>query len=155
MGTIRQYPRAYSLQPTDAFIIDRAGVGTMYIETQNMNFGNAVVSNAFQVAMGFTGALPALQAILVFNAATPFTLPINLTGSQFSLQAAPTSDLYLTLNKNSTAIGEVIFAANSTAATVTFSSAVSFTAGDELKVVTPADTFSADTVALTFVGVKN
>ena len=30
--TIRAYVQALNLQPTDAFIIDRIGTGTMYVE---------------------------------------------------------------------------------------------------------------------------
>lgn len=32
MPQFRQYPQANNLQPTDAFVIDREGVGTLYIE---------------------------------------------------------------------------------------------------------------------------
>lgn len=32
MPVIRDYPQATSLEPTDAFVIDREGVGTMYVE---------------------------------------------------------------------------------------------------------------------------
>jgi|CryBogDrversion2_1035201.scaffolds.fasta_scaffold42959_2 hypothetical protein len=36
MPTFRQYPQASSIQPTDAFVIDRVGQGTMYITDNNL-----------------------------------------------------------------------------------------------------------------------
>lgn len=40
MPRIRDYPEAGSLLPTDAFVIDREGAGTEFIEAQNMGFGS-------------------------------------------------------------------------------------------------------------------
>lgn len=37
MPLFRSYPEATSLEPTDAFVIDRIGVGTMYIEDLNLD----------------------------------------------------------------------------------------------------------------------
>ena len=40
MPTFRQYPEALSVQTTDAFIIDRIGVGSMYVKAQEL--GNKI-----------------------------------------------------------------------------------------------------------------
>lgn len=42
MPRIRDYPEAGSLNPTDAFVIDREGMGTMFIDAQNMGQSVAV-----------------------------------------------------------------------------------------------------------------
>ena len=44
MPTIRQYGQVTSLLPTDAFVLDRIGAGTVYIEEQNLSTIFPVVS---------------------------------------------------------------------------------------------------------------
>lgn len=63
------------------------------------------------------------------------TLPASLTGSYASADVAATGSTTLTLSKNGSSIGTVNFAASATTGTFTFSSAVTFAAGDILKLV--------------------
>lgn len=157
MGIFTSYTETTFLQPTDTFVIQRiagSGAQTYSIQAQYMNFGNAVVSNTYDVAMGFTGTIPESETILVFNIATAFSLPSGLTGSQFTVQTAPDADITLVINKNNAEIGTIVFANASTTGTATFTSAVTFTAGDELKVITSNTTANSQTLALTFKGAK-
>lgn len=64
MPLFRQYPETTVLQPTDAFVIDRIGVGTLYIEGQNVETGGgnnlAVLDEGTQItpaatSMNFVG----------------------------------------------------------------------------------------------------
>ena len=65
----------------------------------------------------------------------PVILPASLTGSYASADTAATASTTLTLTKNGTSIGTVNFAASATSGTFTFSSSVTFAAGDILKLV--------------------
>jgi len=47
MPGIRQYPQATENAPTDAFVFDREGAGTMYIEAQNMASGGGGGSDPY------------------------------------------------------------------------------------------------------------
>ena len=157
MGIFTSYTPTTYLLPTDTFIIDRIANGgqTYSIQAQYMNFGNTIVmSNTYDIAMGYTGNIPENETIFVFNTATPFTLPSGLIGSQFSVQTAPDANVTFTLNKNTTNVGFLVFTNGSTTASPTFASTVSFTSGDELKVISNT-TSNAQTLAMTFKGVKN
>lgn len=101
---------------------------------------------------GFCSGKPATSAhVLAFVATRAFTLPQNLTGSYAKSQTAATAETVLTVYKNASSIGTMTFAALGTSATFTFASAVSFAAGDVLRVVAPAsqDSTLAD-LALNF-----
>jgi len=155
MGIFTSYTPTTYLLPTDTFIIERIANGgqTYSIQAQYMNFGNAVVSNTYDIAMGFTGLLPSSQTLFVFNTATSFSLPSGLPGSHFTLQNAPNADITLTLNKNNTNVGFIVFSNGSVTGSPTFPSTISYTSGDELKVITNTVS-NAQTVALTFKGAK-
>jgi hypothetical protein len=64
MPQFRQYPQATFLLPTDAFVIDRLGVGTLYVDYSVIGTGgtaltverNGTVIDAATTVMNFTGA---------------------------------------------------------------------------------------------------
>lgn len=138
MPQFRDYPEATSILPGDAFLIDRPGVGTMYILESATNF-----STIYDIAMGFPETIPPNVVILAFNVVRPIYLPAGLTGSEFSLQTAPSSDFVLTLLQNGNTIGTVDFPASSLVGTPTFAAKVTFAAGDEIRIQTPSSTYGA------------
>jgi hypothetical protein len=91
---------------------------------------------------------------LIFTAVRAFKLPSGLSGSQGSVGTVPTSAATLTIKKNASTIGTINVAITG-AVTFTFSSDVSFAAGDKLVVVTPTpqDATLAD-VAVTFLATR-
>lgn len=62
------------------------------------------------------------------------TLPASLTGSRAGVQYQPTGTVSYKIYKNTTEIGTLNFTAGSVAVTFTFASAVTFAAGDLLRV---------------------
>lgn len=98
----------------------------------------------------FSGFLPgvstdgAVMAVLISGDAV--SLPAGLTGSYAKAEVAATGSATYNLYKNGDAIGSVDFAASSTVATFTFTGAVTFSAGDRLRVLAPttADATLAD-----------
>lgn len=86
----------------------------------------------------------------------PFHLPADLTGSYFYTDVAATGSTTLTIKKDSSAIGTLVWAASGTTPTVTFSSEISFAVGEKLKVLGPS---SADSTLgyfrFGFLGIKD
>jgi len=81
------------------------------------------------------------------------TLPASLTGSRAGVQYQPTGTVSYKIYKNATQIGTMNFTAGSVAVTFTFASAVTFAAGDLLRVealATPDATLKG--LYFTFVG---
>jgi len=147
----RQYPQANSIISTDAFLIDRIGIGTMYIEAQNMPFSS---NPAYDIAMNVEGSIPTSVPLFVFNAVRSYSIPTNAAGSKFTVQTAPSASFALTVNHNSSPVGSITFAANSNVGTATMTN-TSFVSGDELIVYTPSDVHGAQTLAITFAGSKS
>lgn len=58
MPLIRNYPQAVSLQPTDAFVIDRVGTGTMFIEEQNAGGSSGATASAFRLFLNNDQTIP-------------------------------------------------------------------------------------------------
>jgi hypothetical protein len=152
MPTFRQYPSTNYITNTDVVLINRLGVGTLEI-LADLLIQNSVTYTGYDISMGFFGTPPANSTIFAFNAVRNYELPVNLTNSAFSWQQAPSGSVTLTVNKNSGAIGSIAFN-NSTVGNATFTSNVSFAAGDELQVVTPSNLYNANTLAMTFSGVR-
>lgn len=126
----------------------------------NTAFVTAALSTAqatrSDVAVNFSG-VPSASQQFNFVTGRPFTLPINLASpaSQAHIGTNPTSTLTLTLKKNGSSIGTIAFSAAG-AATISFTSAVSFSAGDVLTVTCPAspDATGAN-IALALLGTLN
>lgn len=156
MGQVRSYPQATSIEDTDAFLIDRIGVGSMFIEAQDFLGGDAPTP-LYDIAMGFTGTPAADIPLLVFNAVRSYWLPTDLPDSEFSFQTAPTDIVQFFIFRDDDQIGYIQFDADSKEGFVvhgdgsSFPDNQQFIAGQELKIVTPDNLFGAETLAMTFV----
>ena len=149
MPQFRDYPQVKSLEPTDLFLLDREGVGTEGIEAQYF-LSEAI----YDIAMGYYDAPPTSDTIFTFNVVRTFSLPQNLTGSMFSFEVAPSADTVLKLTNNGSLIGTIDWAAGGKLGTATFASTVTFSAGDQLRVVTPSTLNGATSLAMTFAGTR-
>jgi hypothetical protein len=105
MPKIRQYPQANAQAPTDAFVIDRQGVGTMYIQASAVSGGGpltiAVEENGTlyvpaATTLNFTGGATVTQAgavanidIPVQNAGTVTTVNVSGGSSGLSFTGGP------------------------------------------------------------------
>jgi hypothetical protein len=134
-------------------VIDRLGIGTMFLEAED------AFEAAYDIAMGYPGTPPTLQVMVYFQAIRPFTIGLPNTTpepeaqSLASCQAAPTGGaVVLTVARNGTGIGTVTFANGSNTGVVAIPSPVTFAAGDELTVTTPAQIFAIANIAITFAG---
>lgn len=89
------------------------------------------------LAGGFFFTPDASVIVTRFVCASPFNLPINLTGSQGVTRTPPSADIDFDIQKNQVSVGTMTVTA---AGAVTFVMAVaqSFAAGDVLEVVAPA-----------------
>jgi hypothetical protein len=70
--------------------------------------------------------------------AAPVVVPAGLSGSQGAAAIAASAVTTFKIQKNSTNVGTMVFAASATAATFTMSAATTFDAGDVLTMVAPA-----------------
>ena len=86
---------------------------------------------------GFVGGTPNnTERVFKFVAVRPFTMPINLTGSQAHVNSAPASGAEaFDIQKNGSSIGTMSFAQTTGVVTFTFTTAQSFVAGDRLAVI--------------------
>lgn len=107
----------------------------------------------YDLGVDFSGK-PGNSQQYSFIASRAFQLPASLTGSKAWIGTNPTATLTMTLNKNGSSIGTVVFS-TSGVPTITFASAVTFAIGDVLTIVAPAsaDATGAD-IALTLNGVR-
>lgn len=122
---------------------------TIYSAQVNANFQYVAI---YDIAMGYTGVPPASTTLFTFNVVRTFTLPAALSGSIFSFGGAPTSAVSLTVQQNGATIGTINWAASATYATVSFSSLITFSPGDQLTVSTPSNVYNASNLAMTFSG---
>lgn len=72
------------------------------------------------------------------QATRAFTLPSGLTGSFVSAATAATASTVFTFKQNGTSIGTATFAAAGTSATFSFTSSITFAAGDVIEVDGPS-----------------
>lgn len=92
----------------------------------------------YDLPMFFPGAMTSSQTLARILFTRTVVFPSSLTGSQCSAGTAATGSTTVTLNKNGSSIGTLVWAASGTVPTITFSSSVTFNAGDLLTVVGPA-----------------
>lgn len=102
-----------------------------------------------------SGVMSNNQEVFRHNAVRPYTLPSGLTGSIFTAGVAATASTTLTIKKNGSSIGTLVWAISGTVPTVTFASPVSFAVTDVLTIEGPAtaDTTLAN-IALNFMGTR-
>ena len=87
----------------------------------------------------FYPGVPLASAVLLYvKMVRSVVLPINLTGSLAGALTAATASTTLNIQKNGTTIGTIIFAAAGTVGTFTFTTAITFVAGDVLSVIAPS-----------------
>lgn len=89
----------------------------------------------YDIAFCFSG-MPGTSQTVEVVAVRSYQLPASLTGSQFKIGVNPTSTMTFSLTKNGSSIGSVAFS-TAGSPTVTFASAVTFSAGDVLGIVAP------------------
>lgn len=78
----------------------------------------------------FQGQPGASQYIFRMILSEAIDMPINLTGSQFNVRVAPTSNYDVTIKQNGASIGTIRFAATTGTPTITFAAAVALSPGD-------------------------
>ena len=95
-------------------------------------------SEPLDLSIFLPGIMTDAQLLFARKTVRAFTLPINLTGSYGTAQVSATASTTVTLKKNGSSIGTMVWAIAGTVATITFSSAVSFAVGDLLTAHGPA-----------------
>lgn len=107
----------------------------------------------FGIAFSTTGTPDADLLVYRFLSPGSFTLPSGLTGSIGFAGTAPTGDdVVFDLMKNGVSIGSMTFADGNDDATFSFSSNVSFVAGDRFEIYAPSNLFLIEDVCGTFIG---
>jgi hypothetical protein len=148
MPSMRQYAQAMSILPTDAFLIDRIGVGTMYIEAEDF----LTSAGAYDVAMNYLGVPPASQIFLGFAVVREFSLPASFTLSQAVFTTPPTNQVQLTIQRNGTPIGTITWAATAQVGVFAGAGYSMFTAGDLIEIVSGGNLYAAADLILTLAG---
>jgi hypothetical protein len=109
----------------------------------------------YLLGLTYDGAPGNGEVILRQKTALAFSLPADLTGSNFYAETAATGTSTFTVKKNGGSIGTIVFSASGTTGVVTFATAVSFAVDDKLTLEAPA---SADAtlgdLGFTFKGSK-
>jgi len=113
-----------------------------------------VVVNPYDIGM-FVAGKPLGSAIAAkFIATRAIVLPINLTGSEASAEAASTGNVSFTIYVNNVSKGSVNFNTSATG-TFTFSSAVTLAIGDVVKLTAPGTQDATLTdIAITLTGTR-
>lgn len=145
-GTSSVYPTV----PADCVTVGqytKTGAATMTRDAlentaPTLRAGGGVSSIPYDVTFGYSGA-PAANAELRFLVARAFTLysVANLPSGvahQCKAVTAATASTTLTIRKNGSSIGTMVFAASGTVATFTVASNVTFASGDVLSIIAPA-----------------
>jgi len=103
-------------------------------------------TSIYEVPLSIQGTLTANAKVLNFVAVRSYSLPASLTGSYAKAGTTASGSSTLTITKNGTSIGSITFAASATNGTFSFTSAVTFSAGDLLVITAPgtADATLAD-----------
>ena len=122
---------------------------TIYSAQVNANFQYVAI---YDVAMGYAGVPPTSTNLFTFNVVRPFTLPVALQGSIFTFGGAPTGTTVLTINQNGTQIGTITWTSSATYGTASFSSQITFSAGDQITIVTPSNMNNATNLGITLSG---
>ncbi len=159
--TIRAYVQAMNVLSTDAFIIDRIGTGTMYVNAGILYSGIPAVDFLYDIAMNYPSAPIPSSIFLSFVTLRPYTLGVNCVGSDTVPSRAvfttgPSSPLTITISKNGVSFGTLSFAATyPTAAVGTFSTtAEAFALDDILELSVGAANFGATNLVATFNGTR-
>lgn len=96
-----------------------------------------VEANNVRLAFSFVGQLQDAETLAVYQVVDAITLPTGLTGSSCYAGSVSTGAAAVDIQKNGASIGTVDFTAGNNTAAFTFSSEVSFVAGDRLSLIAP------------------
>lgn len=143
--TVKRGSGSFKLDPGESAVVTTDGTANGITGTK--------LSTQYDFYAFVSGVMTNNMTVLGLDAVRPFTLPINLTGSYAKAGTAATGSTTLTIKKNGSSIGTLVWAVSGTVATITFSAAVSFVATDILTIVGPAsaDATLAD-IRLSFKG---
>ncbi len=97
MPGIRQYPEATTTESTDAFVFDREGVGTMFIEAQNLGTGGGSSDPYIHTYTPYD--IIQYQPAVDYIVTSPFTIDLtcNAVSSFRLLDDERTGDLTFTM----------------------------------------------------------
>lgn len=100
--------------------------------------GEAAGETPYDMYATIPGVMTNNMLVIGLDAVRTFTIPISLTGSTGKAGVAATGSTTLTLNKNGSPIGTLVWSPSGTTAAKTFASAVSFAVGDIFTLTGPA-----------------
>jgi hypothetical protein len=83
MPRIRDYTQATSLAPTDAFVIDRVGVGTLYVDASALTSGATLPPRVVEIQV-----TDLINPLVVANGQAYFRVPAEFTGMSLIAVAA-------------------------------------------------------------------
>ena len=112
---------------------------TALIHGDGTTFEKVAGSTTFYDVAFFISGVPVFDAVGgMLVAVRAFTIPINATGSQAYADTPPASgelDKVFDIHKNGASVGSFTFASLANTGTFIFASAVSFVAGDRLRII--------------------
>jgi hypothetical protein len=137
---------------SDVNVTEGSGINNNALVWNNSTSKWVAAPRAYDIAINFEGVTTNGEIIRV-KMVRAVTLPASLTGSSFDAGTAATASTVFTLKQNGSSIGTITFAASGTTGTVSFASAVTFSAGDTFEIDAPAtaDATLAN-IAFTFAG---
>lgn len=139
--TIRAYPQANSLVSTDAFIIDRIGTGTMYVEASVVEGGGS--SLTYVAAFDFLGGTPpgASEIMGIHFFTETVTFGANFSGAGGFINSAPSGELDVDIASAANgSVGTMIIAVDGSYSFNSSDLPVTFAAGDAVIFTAPSDT---------------
>lgn len=116
---------------------------TAYVQDENREYqysGSAWVRKAPYIVAGFYPGVVDDSALCLRHVCVfAVDFPAALTGSYSKAGAAATAETIFSIKKNGSEFGTITFAISGTTGTLAAASATSFSAGDLLTIVAPAD----------------
>lgn len=124
-----------TLSPGQSYVVHTDGTAN---QVDAYVIGEAQGSTPYDFYATIPGVMSNTMLVIGIDTLRAFTLPINLTGSVAKAGIAATGSTTLTLKKNGSSIGTLIWSASGTTAALTFASAVSFAVADIFTLEGPA-----------------
>ena len=121
-----------------AIIHNFSPLGATLLASVNALVAAFTNTQPYELDKFIAGAPAASQIVYERIFAINITLPAGLTGSLGKAGNAATASTMFNIQKNGTTVGTMVFGASATVPSFTFTSAITFNAGDVLSVVAPA-----------------